>query len=251
MPISTHIVEIARKLQKAKTVSALPLPPEDISVFEHTKKLWSPLHNRVKAGENVAHEVLRIERAINEYKDSMAAGHLRPEFDWNRDLRAAERLHSSNIAWMEHDIRSRDEWRAFWHTRLRDNHEFISKLAADGIKFILIAHGAMAIAALNALVSNPQSPHRPVLLLALFGAAIGLALVAGGKIVIIEAIGTFSERTKGRLVNRKGWRSLLAINRYADRYFQKYTRWGNRLIYGSIVWFALYAFTCLLLLVHS
>lgn len=232
-------------------MSALPSPPDDVSIYSQIDRMWTPLHRRIMEGKNVAHDVTRIERAIGEHRRLIDSGRLTKEIDWESDFRAAERFHSFNVSWMEHDITSRSEWISFWQTKLKDNSEFIFRLATDGIKFILITHGAVAIVAINGLVSNPKSQHRLVLLVSLFGAAIGLTLAAGGKIVLIESVSAFSEKIRGRLIHKKGWRSLRAIHRYSDRYFEKYARWGSWLIYGSIVWFVLYAFTCLLMLAHS
>jgi hypothetical protein len=202
-------------------------------------------------GIDVSLEVRAIQKELEEWRQAEREGKLKKEYDWDADLRMAESFHARRIAWMERDIRAREDWRTFWQSRISENSDFVRRMAQDGIKFILLAHGAIAVAALSALTSASSDRYKNALVCAMFGAAIGLALVAGGKIAIIESVSTFNENIKGRLINKRGWLSIQAFSRYGDIYFQKYARWAVRLIYGSLVWCSIYIFFCLMLLASS
>jgi hypothetical protein len=232
-------------------MSALPRPPSDISIYEDVREQWSLLEKKVLRGHEVAVDVLQIERAIGDCRKAYAGGTLRRDLDWDFDLELAERLHARHVDWMQRDTRTREDWRSMWLTHVQDSSNLTLNLAQHGIKFILVAHGATAIAALNAVVLEKGDRYRVALLVALFGASVGMAMVALGKIVSIERVGYFNGRVKGHLLRRKGWRSLKALHRYSDRYNSQYGRLANCLIYGSIIWMAVYFFSTLMLIVHS
>jgi hypothetical protein len=177
-------------------VSALPLPPAEISFFEEIKRDWEPLPRRVMRGQDVAVDISVIQRKLDEGRHAYRSERLPKEFNWDLDLRRAERFQAERIAWVERDMRARDDWRGFWQARIKDNSELVSKLLQDGVKFILVAHGAVAIAALSALMAANTDKHRVTLLCALFGAAIGLALVAAGQITIIETVSAFNNKVR-------------------------------------------------------
>jgi hypothetical protein len=232
-------------------MSALPAPPPELSVYRSIIDAWVSIPRRVQRGEDVELDVQGIQARLDQLRKAHDEDRLPKGYNWEPDLRSAEDFHARRTAWIQGDIRSRGEWLNFWQSRVATNSELIAKLALDGIKLILLAHGAIAVAALSALASANSDRYRAAFLCAMFGAVVGLALVAGGKIALIESTSNFNEKIKGRLTYKRSWLSIQAFSRYGDIYFSRYALWAIRLIYGSLVWCAIYVFFCLVLLANS
>ena len=84
--------------------------------------------------------------------------------------------------------------------------------------------------------------------LAMFGAVVSIIALTLGEIILIETVSSFTNKIKGRLSNKDGWRTLQAIAVYGSRHYGKYQRAAEFLIYGSLAWFCVYILICLLMI---
>ncbi len=232
-------------------MSALPLPPDDLSIYRLAHEQWAPILREALHGRNTSPSIDRLGRFLAEHKDIINSGRLNPEFDWRRDLERAELLHESNCSWATHNRGLQSAWISYWNDQGKTATDFTLKITQDGLKYILALHGTSAIAALNALTNGKADQYKAALMTCMFGAVAGIVLLAAGQIILISTLAKLHGTLKSKLLHKTGWRTIASIGKYIERYFSPKIKAADWLIYGSIVWFCLYIATTLLLIAHA
>ena len=232
-------------------MSALPPPPSDVSVFDGVVEQWKPLTKRAQNGEDISVEVERIESFIRDARSQLAAGELPRDLDWELDIRRAERHHANLSRWIRVNASSLDQWTSWWQERCRETSRFAVQMAHDGMKYMLAVHGAAALTALNGLISQKDSGLKVAMHVAIVGAVIGILMVGFGQIVMINILARQSVRISSALLSKRRWRTLVAIGRWQGLYFSRRLRLIDILVYGSVVWFAIYMSICLSIIVSN
>jgi hypothetical protein len=226
----------------------LPPPPPEQSAAEHVFEIWKVLLRDLRDGNSIRAQIEGLEHFLTERHQRITSGSLPSDFNWEFDLGNAISAHRRFLILSEEDLAARENWKSFWRQRIQANDEFALKLMSDVLKFTLLANGATAIAALSALTSTGGETYKSALLMAMFGAVISIIALTLGEIILIETVSSFTNKIKGRLSNKDGWRTLQAIAVYGSRHYGKYQRAAEFLIYGSLAWFCVYILICLLMI---
>jgi hypothetical protein len=96
---------------------------------------------------------------------------------------------------------------------------YLKEVSLNGLKTILLIHGAVAIGALGVLTQRTAIAQ--VLLtarLALAFALVGIMLVGIGQVIVIQRAGADSGRIVGKLAGTLRWKKVAAFGRYSKRY---------------------------------
>lgn len=230
-------------------MSALPLPPDDLGVFAYVRDRWKIIEPRVKNGRDVTAEIQILDRFLKDQQTKFAEGKLLREYDWRLDIATAENFHARSVVWMGVDQKSRGNWVAFYDARSKETRTFALQMAQDGMKYMLAVHGATAVTALNAIVSGKSDPYRGALIFAMVSAVVGMFMVGLGQIIMMNVLSNQAATIAGRLTRSSSWRSLRALGRWQNRRaFRQQLRLSDFLIYGSVIWFAVYVAACAALL---
>ncbi len=115
-------------------------------------------------------------------------------------------------------------------------------MSLNGLKTILLFHGAVAIGSLN-IIAQVKHENLQLLLAAKLGLAFSLAgimLIGLGQMIMIVKIGEMNSKLAGQLASQIKWRKLRAFGRYMQRYYVRFLKYANLAIYGSIGWFCVY-----------
>lgn len=214
-----------------------PLPPEDLSITGYVKREWAAILLASQRGQPQAGRIAHLEVYLSDRKRDLDEGVLRAEYDWERDWKIARQMHfhyqDESAWWQVH----RDKLEAFWIENANEQGGYAAAVALGGLKAIIIAHGALALAALAVLSGQVPDPQEAVQLAAKIGivtSVIGLAAAALGQALLVHFIGEVVGRTRGVLGARRRMRRLYALGRYFVRFYRWRFDLVNLLIYGSV-----------------
>jgi TRAP-type C4-dicarboxylate transport system permease small subunit len=227
-----------------------PKPPKEISFVTFIEREWADFLPQAKKGHDVLHRISIIQRELAKGRKELADGQLRAGFDWERDLDMADELHALNIRWLNATKSNNEVLVDFWRTLAKRQTEISTNMMIGGINLIVAGHGAAAIAALNALVSERGAKFQAPLIWTIFAACLGVLLVAIGKILIIEWASTVSNKITGKLAFPTP-RGLRAADKYVGKVSKKPAMHAPWFIYGSLGWFAFYIFFALILVINA
>ncbi len=226
-------------------------PPQDVSLFKKVKSRWEEIRRKVRRGEDVDLDIQELDQEIKSCEDNYSAGALRPEYNWTKDIFLAKHSHNRQL----HATKQYNLLVNTWHASavdLIDRNDALSRaLFQDGLKYILLLHGATAIACLNALFSADAAPYKAAMKFGMVGAFLGIALLIGGTVLFMNTLSTQTNRIRGRLNNKKSFPALQSVYRWTDAKLGRQIKWSGALITGSVVWFCLYIIICLLLILDA
>ena len=229
----------------------LPDPPADISLLEKVKSRWEDIRRKVRRGEDVEFDIQELAQEISSYEQMHRTCSLMPEYNWAKDIFLAKRFHSRLLHATKQHISAVNTWHAST-LDLADRNDALSRaLFQDGLKYILLLHGATAIACLNAVFSANAAPYKAAMKFGMVGAFVGILLLIGGAALFLNTLSTQTSRVRGRLNNKKSFPILQSIYRWTDAKLGSQIKWSGALIMGSIVWFCLYIMICLLLVLDA
>lgn len=222
-------------------MSAVPLQPVPPLARLSTllEPHWKAIDRQVYDGYPHDHILRFIEAGFREREQLITSNTLHPQFDWIADLHTAKNLHQIHLDYLPTSVRTRDAAKKHYLDLYTENGKYVRDLAANGMKTLLLLHGAVALGALNIIAGN----NTALLLAAKFAlcfSLIGIIMLIVGQIIFIESLSTLSSTMAARLVHLMRWKKILAIPRFLRRHFKWIGRLVNFLIYGSAVWFCVY-----------
>lgn len=220
--------------------------PSDVSVFETVATEWSKISKSVLKGEYTRLSSSHVDRIIDSLAGDLNAGTLSPEYDWESDLFAARTHHESQC-----------EWAALVNEQLSTGKEnllshadslmrYSQEIGLAGIKFLLLAHGAVG---LGCLAIIGQSSHGYLIAVASVGilcALAGLALTAIGCVILVETGTETSNFIRNKMPFRLSFGKWKALSRVVSNKFQPWWKKGANFIYASVGWFLFYLTGCTL-----
>ncbi len=228
-----------------------PPPPPELSLLAEVKYLWNPILKDAKAGSDVEFHISQVSQTIEQFETALNSGKLPPDYDWTTDIEKAHKYHDFYVSWVRSARADLEKWYAFWNDRLQTTQKFSLQLAQEGLKYILLLHGATAIACLNAITTNPKTEYKLALLTGMFGAVVGIGLLVIGQIILLNVTWSQNNRISGKLLLRKQWIRLRAISRWIHAKHARILILADIFIYGSIVWFGLYVLVCLSIIANT
>lgn len=227
-----------------------PPPPPEISFFTFVVNEWEAFRPDVMNGRDVSHRVSLIERRLASGRAAQAAGKLANGWNWERDLTLAEDHHALLRRGRDAMEASNATGAQIWRDLAKRQSDLSTAMTVSGVNLIFAGHGAAAIAALNALVSERGEKFQAAMICMIIGGLIGLVLIAAGKIVVIEWLAHASNKTSSKLAFPNP-RRVEAIGKYLERVSKRPAKVAELLIYGSIIWFVIYIFLAFVLVLHS
>lgn len=227
-----------------------PPPPEEMSFVAFVNSRWNEMRTAALRNRDISFEAALIERRLAKGRAAQAEGNLLAGFNWEADLTTAEDHHALNLRWVNTISANYLASASYWKDIARRETETATAMMISGVNLIIAGHGATAIAALNALVSDRGDRFEPALMWTIFGACIGLMLAAAGKAYAIELLASTSNKIVSKLTFPSPLR-VRAINKYMAKARSRPAQVISWLLYGSIGWFVFYVLVALLLIVNS
>ena len=234
--------------------SRFPIPPKHLSITEHVNDDWRAAIECLKRGQPHAGKVKEIERYLAGRKTDFEAGILRAEYHWETDLNVALSMHLYFQDEAERWQVRRDKLEAFWSEHAKEQQGYINAVAVEGLKAIIIIHGALALASLAVLTGQVASPHGSVLFAAqvgLLAAVLGMGMAAVGQILLFHFQGESIGRIQSVMGAPHSLRRLYALGRHFRRFIRPKLILVNGLIYGSVGVFILGAVTAAIILLST
>ena len=231
------------------TLPPTPLPPEDVSIQKIVRDQWKEIDRLVFDGLPYQEHLSSIEEQLSSRRALFEQGTFNPDFDWTRDLLLAEAFYKSAVAWLPQRQKTRDDFIAYWRGVVSRNQQIVREIGLSGLKTILLLHGAVALGSLS-IVAKEGPPHSALLAAkcGLFFAVIGIIALALGQLLMFETASKVSDEMEGKLSQRMNWSALLNIGEENAAAMMPLA-WANRMVYGSLIWFCVYAVILAILLV--
>lgn len=230
-------------------MSALPQPDPAISVYHAVESQWQSISAHALRNEPVDVAVEQLRQFIDRAEANYNQGHFNREMDWFADIAAAKALHANKVNWFKHNSTLLQRQHDFWVARVKSIEAFYTQQLQDGLKYLLALHGASAIACLNAIASDRAPWARPALLWGLFGGAVGILLLVVGLVAMLHILARQAALFEGRLSVNRGWKTYRALSRWLELpALRRLWLLVNASIYGSMLWFVVYALICFVLL---
>jgi hypothetical protein len=215
-------------------------PPESQSLAKYVRHEWARIIRQWEHGWPSETSISDLEQTIRQRAEDIDDGTLPDQFDWRRDYDVAGIVHRSNVDFVAWRRAYNETLSEQWLAWARDNSKYLSEISLEGLRSMILIHGAAVIAALGVISGQVGAPNQQLALAAkvmvtfslcgLFATAIGFMIIfAYGS----EA--TWSVRWK--MVRPIRHRRLYAMGRYIRVYFGRKARFGNYFAYGSILMF--------------
>ena len=215
--------------------------PEGSSLVQFVDQEWDRLRQFIYDGQPFEGNIRHIEEAIEQRRTNIHSGAMDPLIDWQHDVDLASFNHRFNLTWIKHHKEIRDQFLDHWKAVTKNNANFLRELALNGMKSMLLIHGGVALGALGVLTQGTGGPQLMLTAKAALGfALIGMLLLGIGQFIMVVRMMSLNSRLEGRLATVLTWKKLSAFGRYFTRYAWP-LKYSDRLIYGSILWFGIYA----------
>lgn len=227
-----------------------PNPPKEMSFITFVEREWDAMRPHAQKGRDVSLRISIVERELKKGRAALEAGELRAGLDWASDLTVAEDHHTLNLRWLAATNNNNSIAVQLWRDLAKKQSDLSTAMMVNGVNLIVAGHGAAAIAALNALVSEHGDRYRVAMITTIIAACMGITLVALGKILVIEWLSHISNKVANKLAYPSP-RRLEAVGKYVERVSARPSKAATWLIYGSIIWFAIYIFFALVLILNS
>lgn len=85
------------------------------------------------------------EQLLNDREAAIAGDGLNPTYDWQYDLDIARFHHRWNLDHACYNEDTRDRFRKYWESELNQSRANLKDIALNGLKTILLIHGAVAV----------------------------------------------------------------------------------------------------------
>jgi len=194
------------------------LVPKELSIVTTVESNWKTIHKHIYDDYPFAATVRSTEESIAIRKGMIEGGKLDQKYDWIYDFDLAEFNHHFNLDWLEYHKQLRVKFHDYWKEVSEKNWSYLRDLSTNGIRTILLVHGAVAIGALNALTQKQAEAN--VLLaakLALLFSILGIISVGAGQVILFQALAKVNGRIRSKIATTIRWKKLLAVGRYSGK----------------------------------
>jgi hypothetical protein len=176
--------------------------PEDASATKVVDQNWRQIRKLVLDGHPYDSQIKAIEDFLIQRKSDIKTSVLKAEYDWKFDIASAEFIHRFKLGWIDSDKNLRAGFLNHWERIGKSTSDFLLKITAEGLKAILLVHGAAAVGALNVII---QSSNRSALIIGtskfvLVAAIIGMIAVAIGQMILLRVFAAISWRVRGKII---------------------------------------------------
>lgn len=212
---------------------------------------WREIHKKIYDETPYDHDIRLIETTIQSRDAEINAGNLDSSYDWKFDLDIARFNHAFNLDWRGYHEETRNRYKRYWEKNVEQQRAFVKEVSLNGLRTILIVHGAVALGCLNVLGNAESIPS--LLLAAKFGllfSLVGIFLVGSGQLIAVLRMGRIAGRIDGWIATRIKWKRLIAIGRYTRR-FMAILRYADWAIYASLLWFCTYSVILYIIIVSA
>jgi len=231
-------------------MNSTPKPvPSDASAARSIDATLKGVIKKIYDGQPFQTDISIVEDYLRERELLISSGKLDPSYDWNGDLRVAQTAYKVAIDWLPQHRNIREGYLVYWRNRTERAAETLTKISLEGLKTILVLHGAVALGALNILTDKEAVPLNLLAAkCALAFSLVGIIMLGLGQIIVVRAVSSMNDRIAGEISTIVHWKKLSAIGRYWRRGY-KLIQFADYLIYGSIFWFGIYtAILCIILI---
>jgi hypothetical protein len=231
-----------------------PSPPESMSAKKFVENEWREINRMIWDAVPYEHRVNMLEEYLTTRKTDVEQLSLPGPYNWLSDLISAELVHKFHKDWIKRNEKDRDDRVQYWKDLAKRSQEFLEKVSLGGFNTIILLHGAVAVGALNILSKKSGEMTDGAIYAARFGllaALIGILLAAFGMLTFFHFLTAISNTVSAHLVGPQRFRKVRAIGRYWPKTYKKTAAMGDRLIYVSIFWFAIYCVIAYLILVQN
>jgi len=211
---------------------------------------WKKINEAIQDDHPYGHLVRQIEERISVRKAMIEDRALEAGFDWQYDLELATFWHHFGLNWSDHAKQRRANYLTSWQQTAERRFGFLRDVSLNGMKTILLIHGGVAIGALGILTQRTTVDKQILFVgkIALGCALVGLTVAGLGQAFLVFREGNINARIMSELSGSPTWLKLNALSRFTKRY-GRFSWIANAMIYGSIIWFCLYAVGLYVLLI--
>jgi hypothetical protein len=142
--------------------------PADASIRPLIEEQWRGIMRQIFDGLPYDEGLRFAERLLKEREETIAGGNLNAAYDWQYDLDVARFHHRWNLDHAHYNEESRERFRKYWENTLEQNRTIIKEMGLNGLKTILLIHGAVAVGALN-IIAQVKPENSQLLLAAKLG----------------------------------------------------------------------------------
>jgi hypothetical protein len=228
-----------------------PLPPDEHSARKYIERAWIPIQQMVLDAAPIDPNLRNIEHYLRNQRDAISDGVLSDGYDWALDLHLAMTVHRFNLDWVPTGSSYRESHIAYWKDQTNRVYDFTTKISLGAFNTMILLHGAVALGALNVLSQKSgdlNAAMAPPAKWAIFGALLGILLLALGQVIMVHKLNEIANTVVGRLIYQYKFRKLRAIGRYWNMKYKSSARYGEYLVHASIFWFFAYCSVAFLLL---
>jgi len=171
--------------------------PANVSIRPGIEENWRDIMRRILDGLPYDEGLRFTERLIKDREDEIARGHLNAAYDWQYDLDLARFHQRWNLDHAKYNEESRERLLKFWEQVLEQNRTIIKEMGLNGLKTILLIHGAVAVGALN-IIAQAKPESSQLLLAGKLGLAfslLGIMIVGLGQVMMVIKIGGLNQKT--------------------------------------------------------
>lgn len=227
-------------------------PNDEESAQSYVQRQWMLVHTNRSPHFIIAPILRNIEEYLDIRQKGIEKETLEAGVDWARDLYLAKSAHKYYLDFSQKVEFDHKAYIEYWKTICSNGIAAGEKLSLAGLNTIYLVHGAVAVGSLNALASKGNLPTANIVAAAKFAmpcALAGIGLVGVGQIIVARYLTEMSSRVAGKLVGTVTNRRARSFSRYWSKYQKRTGLWGDRLIYGSVVWFFVYSIVSYLILI--
>jgi hypothetical protein len=234
-------------------MSALLKVPDELSRYVEVREQWQNITNRILHGEGFSPKIWQhIDELISDAQQRLANRSLKPEYDWESDIRNAQNWHHTNRDWAEAVSRQLEATSRIWEQMAENAQKFAKELGLAGIKFAFLAHGAVGLGCLAVLGQKDKEIPSALLVFCIICALVGIGLLAIGGVIMVEVAPTAAGHIRHKMATAVSFKKFRRLGRVWERKIFPKLQLANYFFYGSILWLMFYVFAgVLVLLVNS
>jgi hypothetical protein len=243
------VADFLEKPIDLKRDGALLEVPAEVSTNADVNARWTAITVAMFDGAPVEYLIKDVEEAIIERKRLIDEGLLDPRYDWKYDLERARSSYRYHVTHLEYVKNKRTSYIGFWTSWITESNQFNQQISLNGLKAIFLFHGAIALGALN-ILARSDAPATQLALTAKCAIAfsvLGIIIAGFGQLTIFYFGTAMVARVRGKLVGDVKWSKVRAVGRYFRRY-NSLPLLGNKAVYASMFWFAVYVLILLIML---
>jgi len=219
-----------------------------------TTDQWKTIYASWESGYTLDTQVDRISRNLADRKAALSHGGMPPGFDWQLDLIKAELIHESYIDRVRNRRAYNDTLDARWQDWLKVGREYLTGISLEGLRSIVLIHGATILATLTVVSGQIAAPAPHVMIAAktMFSfSVVGLAVGVAGYSLIYAILDQAVNSIDPRLIRPMKHERYRSLYRYRTRFFARKAKLPEFLIYASIGAFIIGSILSCMILVLS